>query len=187
MLLIIDNYDSFTYNLFQYVSELSQEEILVLRNDQFEIPELSNISKIILSPGPKTPKEAGKSLELIQYFKEKTPIFGICLGFQSIIDAFGGKIIQTSDVMHGKTSHIYRVENSRLFKNFPEKFRATRYHSLIADRQSFPEEFKITAETQDKKIMAFEHRSKAIFGTQYHPESILTEFGKEHFKNFLSI
>ena len=189
MLLLIDNYDSFTYNLYQYIAELSDAEIVVVRNNQITIDlvKKQKPSHIILSPGPKTPKDAGICVPLIQSLYKEIPIFGICLGHQSIIEAFGGTVRKTPNVMHGKTSNIHITHSSKLYKGFPKQFTATRYHSLIGERTSLPNSLSVIAELQDKTIMGIEHKQFPVFGCQYHPESILTEFGKEHFKNFLSI
>ena len=185
MLLMIDNYDSFTYNLVQYLSEIGQE-VKVYRNDKITIEEVNKLNPkyIVISPGPCTPNEAGISLELINYFKGKVPILGVCLGHQSIGQAFGGKIIHAQTIMHGKTSQIFH-ENTGVFNGIKSPFTATRYHSLVIDKKSLPDCFDITAWTDDNEIMGIKHKDLPIEGVQFHPESILSEYGHDLLKNFL--
>ena len=185
MLLMIDNYDSFTYNLVQYLAEIGQE-VEVVRNDKISIEEINKLNPqyIVISPGPCTPNEAGISLELIEAFKGKIPILGVCLGHQSIGQAFGGKIIHAQTIMHGKTSKISH-NNKGVFMGIKDPFIATRYHSLVIDRESLPDCFDITAWTDDNEIMGIKHKELAIEGVQFHPESILSEHGHDLLKNFL--
>jgi anthranilate synthase/aminodeoxychorismate synthase-like glutamine amidotransferase len=185
MLLMIDNYDSFTYNLVQYLAEIGQE-VKVVRNDKISIEEINKLNPqyIVISPGPCTPNEAGISLELIEAFKGKIPILGVCLGHQSIGQAFGGSIIHAQTIMHGKTSKIFH-NNKGVFKGIKNPFIATRYHSLVIDRESLPNCFDITAWTDDNEIMGIKHKELAIEGVQFHPESILSEHGHDLLKNFL--
>jgi len=185
MLLMIDNYDSFTYNLVQYLAEIGQE-VKVVRNDKISIKEINKLNPqyIVISPGPCTPNEAGISLELIEAFKGKIPILGVCLGHQSIGQAFGGKIIHAQTIMHGKTSKISH-NNKGVFKGIKNPFIATRYHSLVIEKQTLPNCFDITAWTDDNEIMGIKHKELAIEGVQFHPESILSEHGHDLLKNFL--
>ena len=185
MLLMIDNYDSFTYNLVQYLAEIGQE-VEVVRNDKISIEEINKLNPryIVISPGPCTPNEAGISLELIEAFKGKIPILGVCLGHQSIGQAFGGKIVHAQTIMHGKTSKISH-NNKGVFRGIKNPFIATRYHSLVIDRESLPNCFDITAWTNDNEIMGIKHKELAIEGVQFHPESILSEHGHDLLKNFL--
>ena len=185
MLLMIDNYDSFTYNLVQYLAEIGQE-VKVVRNDKISIEEINKLNPqyIVISPGPCTPNEAGISLELIEAFKGKIPILGVCLGHQSIGQAFGGKIIHAQTIMHGKTSKISH-NNKGVFRGIKNPFIATRYHSLVIDKKSLPNCFDITAWTDDNEIMGIKHKEFAIEGVQFHPESILSEYGHDLLKNFL--
>ncbi len=182
---MIDNYDSFTYNLVQYLSELGAE-LEVFRNDEISVDELLSMNPegIVLSPGPGRPENAGIMNELIKTVYGTIPILGVCLGYQAIAQVYGGKIIYAPTLMHGKTSQIIHTK-CNLFKNLPNPFVATRYHSLIVEKESLPEEFKITAYTEDDIIMAIEHNSLPIFGVQFHPESIMTPEGKDILKNFL--
>ena len=185
MLLMIDNYDSFTYNLVQYLAEIGQE-VEVVRNDKISIEEINKLNPqyIVISPGPCTPNEAGISLSLIEAFKGKIPILGVCLGHQSIGQAFGGKIIHAQTIMHGKTSKISH-NNKGVFMGIKDPFIATRYHSLVIDRESLPDCFDITAWTDDNEIMGIKHKELAVEGVQFHPESILSEHGHDLLKNFL--
>jgi len=185
MLLMIDNYDSFTYNLVQYLAEIGQE-VKVVRNDKISIEEINKLNPqyIVISPGPCTPNEAGISLELIEAFKGKIPILGVCLGHQSIGQAFGGKIIHAQTIMHGKTSKISH-NNKGVFRGIKDPFIATRYHSLVIEKQTLPNCFDITAWTDDNEIMGIKHKELAIEGVQFHPESILSEHGHDLLKNFL--
>ncbi len=186
MILVIDNYDSFTYNLVQYLGELGAE-LVVYRNDQISPEEIADIApeKIVISPGPCTPNEAGISMALVQYFAGKIPILGVCLGHQSIGQAFGGKIVGAPTIMHGKVSEIHHRGQS-VFEGLPDPFIATRYHSLIVERDSLPDCLEITAETDDGVIMGLRHRNMAVDGVQFHPESILTGEGKNLLQNFLN-
>jgi anthranilate synthase/aminodeoxychorismate synthase-like glutamine amidotransferase len=188
---MIDNYDSFTYNLVQYFGELGQD-VHVHRNDKITITEIEKLSpdNIVISPGPCTPNEAGISIDIINHFKGQIPILGVCLGHQSIGQAFGGKVIHAHDIMHGKTSDIYH-NGSDVFKGFENPFTATRYHSLVVEKDSLPDCFEITAWTQNKdgnmdEIMGIKHNELAISGVQFHPESILTSYGHELLSNFLN-
>lgn len=187
--LVIDNYDSFTYNLVQYLGELKQE-VLVYRNDQITIDEIKKIkpTHILISPGPGRPDDAGVSKEIIKEFAGKIPILGVCLGHQSIGEVFGGKVTNAPELMHGKTSEIFHDGNS-LFKDLNSPFTATRYHSLIVDLKSIENTpLKVTAKTKDNLIMALEHKDyKNLIGVQFHPESILTEHGHKMLSNFLSL
>ena len=185
MLLMIDNYDSFTYNLVQYLAEIGQE-VEVVRNDKISIEEINKLNPqyIVISPGPCTPNEAGISLSLIEAFKGKIPILGVCLGHQSIGQAFGGKIIHAQTIMHGKTSKISH-NNKGVFRGIKNPFIATRYHSLVIEKQTLPNCFDITAWTDDNEIMGIKHKELAIEGVQFHPESILSEHGHDLLKNFL--
>lgn len=187
MLLMIDNYDSFTYNLVQYFGELG-EDVIVFRNDRITIPEIEKINpqRIVISPGPCTPKEAGISIEVIKYFKGKLPILGVCLGHQAIGAAFGGRIIRAKNLMHGKTSVIFH-DGKTIFEGIPSPFEATRYHSLVIERETLPEELIITAWTEDGEIMGVRHRRYTIEGVQFHPESILTRHGHDILRNFLKL
>lgn len=186
MILVIDNYDSFTYNLVQYLGEIGAE-IMVRRNDEIDIAEIERLNPdhILISPGPCTPNEAGVSLELIQHFKEKTPILGVCLGHQAIGQAFGGKVIGAARMMHGKTSDIHH-DGKTIFSGIPSPFTATRYHSLIVERETLPDCLEISAETSEGEIMALRHKTYPIEGVQFHPESIITDHGIQILRNFLS-
>jgi anthranilate synthase/aminodeoxychorismate synthase-like glutamine amidotransferase len=187
MLLMIDNYDSFTYNLVQYLGELGAD-IRVFRNDKITIPEIEklNPARIVISPGPCTPKEAGISVKVIKHFTGKIPILGVCLGHQSIGAAFGGDIINAPRLMHGKTSMIHH-DGKTIFKNLPNPFEATRYHSLIIKRQTLPDCLEITAWTDRDEIMGVRHKEFVVEGVQFHPESILTKIGKDLLRNFLKL
>jgi anthranilate synthase component 2 len=185
MLLMIDNYDSFTYNLVQYFGELGAD-VRVYRNDQITLEEIEELApeKIVISPGPCSPNEAGISVPTIKHFAGKLPILGVCLGHQSIGAAFGGKIIRAKQLMHGKTSPIQHA-NVGVFRGLPQPFTATRYHSLAIERESCPDCLEVTAWTADGEIMGVRHKTLAIEGVQFHPESILTEGGHHMLKNFL--
>ena len=185
MLLMIDNYDSFTYNLVQYFGELG-EEIAVFRNDKITLEKVKKIApqKIVISPGPGRPESAGISNAIIQSLQGTVPLLGVCLGHQCIGEVFGGRIIRAQQLMHGKTSLIYH-DRKRLFNGFSDPFIATRYHSLVVERASLPPCLEITAWTDDNEIMGLRHRKHLIEGIQFHPESILTTAGKELLKNFL--
>jgi len=188
MLLVIDNYDSFTYNLVQYFSELYRGDIRVFRNDRITVDEIAALApdRIVISPGPCTPREAGISVETIRRLGPSTPLLGVCLGHQSIGFAYGGNVIRAPYLMHGKVSKIYH-KGTDIYAGMPSPFIATRYHSLIIERSSCPECLDITSETDDGLIMGVKHREYPIFGVQYHPEAILTEGGKVLLKNFLEI
>ncbi|MEN0641672.1 aminodeoxychorismate/anthranilate synthase component II [Alkalicoccobacillus gibsonii] len=185
MILMIDNYDSFTYNLVQYLGEMGQE-LVVKRNDQITISEIEELNPAILmiSPGPCSPNEAGISLEAIQYFAGKLPIFGVCLGHQSIAQVFGGDVVRAERLMHGKTSEM-KHDGRSIFKDLPSPITATRYHSLIVKRETLPDCFEISAETDEGEIMAIRHKELAIEGVQFHPESIMTGDGKQLLRNFV--
>jgi anthranilate synthase/aminodeoxychorismate synthase-like glutamine amidotransferase len=186
MLLVIDNYDSFTYNLVQYLGELGQE-VRVVRNDEIPAAAIAGLgpSHIVISPGPCTPNEAGISLEVIKSYAGKIPILGVCLGHQSIGQAFGGKIVRAARVMHGKTSQIHH-DGKGVFSGLPNPFEATRYHSLLIERASVPEALEVTARTSDDEIMAVRHRTLPVEGVQFHPESFLTTAGKDLLRNFIA-
>lgn len=186
-ILIIDNYDSFTFNLVQYIGELGAEP-LVYRNDQITLEKIAALKpdKIVISPGPCTPLEAGVSNDVIKEFGPKIPLFGVCLGHQCIGNVFGGEIVRAERLMHGKTSPI--LHNGKgLFEDLGNPFDATRYHSLIINRESFPDCLEITAETAEKEIMGLKHKEYPIYGVQFHPESILTREGKKLVENFLKM
>lgn len=192
MLLMIDNYDSFTYNVVQYLAELGAE-VVVKRNDEISVDDIDALKpeRIVISPGPCTPNEAGISLGVIEKYAGKLPLLGICLGHQSIGQAFGGKVIRAKQVMHGKTSPIYHNDVG-VFKDLPSPYTATRYHSLVVDAESLPDCLEVTAWTQDEngemdEIMGLRHKTLAIEGVQFHPESILTEYGHQLLENFLKV
>jgi para-aminobenzoate synthetase component II len=187
MLLLIDNYDSFTYNLVQYFGELG-EDIRVFRNNKITTEQIESLqpSRIVISPGPCTPMEAGISVETIQHFGGRFPILGVCLGHQSLAVAFGGEVVRAERLMHGKTSKI-RHDGKTIFHQLPNPFDATRYHSLIVRRETLPSCFEISAETAEGEIMGLRHRSLGIEGVQFHPESILTMAGKDLLRNFLKL
>ena len=186
MLLMIDNYDSFTYNLVQYFGELG-EEVKVVRNDELTVDEVERLKpgRIVLSPGPCTPNEAGISLPVIERFKGRIPILGVCLGHQAIGQAFGGKVVHAKALMHGKVSRIHH-EGRGVFKGLPTPYEATRYHSLAIERGTCPADLEVTAWTEDGEIMGVRHRSLPVEGVQFHPESILTQHGHELLRNFLT-
>ncbi|MEK9629783.1 MAG: aminodeoxychorismate/anthranilate synthase component II [Nitrospinota bacterium] len=185
MILMIDNYDSFTYNLVQYMGELGAD-MRVERNDRISISEIESLKpqKIVISPGPCTPSKAGISVEVIKHFAGKVPLLGVCLGHQSVGAAFGGEIIKAGKLMHGKTSEV-RHDGKTLFKDLPNPFTATRYHSLVLNRKTLPDCFEITAESDDNEIMGIRHKELPVEGVQFHPESILTPNGKDLLKNFI--
>ncbi|MDO3681756.1 aminodeoxychorismate/anthranilate synthase component II [Paenibacillus ehimensis] len=186
MILVIDNYDSFTYNLVQYLGELG-EKIEVRRNDEIDLEGIEALKPdhILISPGPCTPNEAGISLSLIERFKGRIPILGVCLGHQSIGQAFGGEVIRAERLMHGKTSEIFH-DGQGIFKDMPSPFTATRYHSLIVKRETLPDCFVVTAETAEGEIMGLRHKEYPIEGVQFHPESIITDHGHQMLRNFLN-
>nr|WP_269446648.1 aminodeoxychorismate/anthranilate synthase component II [Ferrovum sp. PN-J185] len=183
---MIDNYDSFTYNLVQYFGELGQE-VLVKRNDEITIDGIQQLrpSYIVISPGPCSPKEAGISVEVIRQFAGKLPLLGVCLGHQAIGEAFGGKVVHAKTVMHGKVSSVFH-HNEGVFTDLPNPMRATRYHSLAVEKESLPEELRVTAWTEDGEIMGIKHTHYPLEGVQFHPESILTEHGHQLLNNFLT-
>ncbi|HIE64597.1 MAG: aminodeoxychorismate/anthranilate synthase component II [Nitrospira sp.] len=185
MLLVIDNYDSFTYNLVQYLGEMG-EEIAVHRNDQITLEEIDSMrpDKIVISPGPGIPKDAGISIEVVRRFGQDIPILGVCLGHQAIGEAFGGEVIRADRLMHGKTS-IISHDGRSIYLGLPVRFPATRYHSLILRRENLPDLFEVTAWTDEGELMGIRHKTAPIEGVQFHPESILTEVGKDLLKNFL--
>jgi para-aminobenzoate synthetase component 2 len=187
MLLMIDNYDSFTYNLVQYFGELG-EDVQVYRNNKISLSDIEALKprRLVISPGPCTPKEAGISVEAIQYFGGKLPLLGVCLGHQSLAVAFGGEVIRAERLMHGKTSMV-RHDGRTIFRNLPNPFEATRYHSLIVNRKTLPDCFQVSAETAEGEIMGMRHKTLGIEGVQFHPESILTTAGKELLRNFLKL
>jgi len=187
MMLLIDNYDSFTYNLAQYFGELGQE-VEVVRNDAIDLAGIHALKpeRIVVSPGPCTPSEAGISVPLIKEFAGKLPILGVCLGHQSIGAAFGGNIVRAKRVMHGKTSIVTHNQQD-VFAEIPTPFTVARYHSLVIDRETMPKELLITAESDDGEIMGLRHKTLPIWGVQFHPESIITEHGHDLLKNFLSL
>jgi len=187
MLLVLDNYDSFTYNIVQYFGELGAQ-LVVKRNDEITVEEIAAMKpeRICISPGPCTPHEAGISNEVIRAFGPQIPILGVCLGHQCIGDVFGGEVVRAERLMHGKTSPILH-DGKGVFAGLPSPFEATRYHSLIVRRDSVPEVLEITAETAEKEIMGLRHRQYPIHGVQFHPESILTPEGKRLLKNFLEL
>jgi anthranilate synthase/aminodeoxychorismate synthase-like glutamine amidotransferase len=187
MLLVIDNYDSFTYNLVQYLGELGQE-LRVVRNDTMTVDEIAELKpeRIVISPGPRTPKEAGISVETIKRLGGSIPILGVCLGHQSIGEAFGGEVVRAERLMHGKTSMI-RHDDRTIFRYLPNPFEATRYHSLIVRRETLPACLEISAETAEGEIMGLRHRTLPVEGVQFHPESILTGPGKDLLRNFLTL
>ena len=186
MLLMIDNYDSFTYNLVQYLGELGQD-VRVVRNDGIAAAEIAGMAPthIVISPGPCTPNEAGISLDVIKAYAGKIPILGVCLGHQSIGQAFGGKIVRAARVMHGKTSQIHH-DGKGVFSGLPNPFEATRYHSLLIERASIPDSLEITAHTAENEIMAVRHKTLPVEGVQFHPESFLTKAGKDLLANFIA-
>jgi anthranilate synthase/aminodeoxychorismate synthase-like glutamine amidotransferase len=187
MILLLDNYDSFTYNLAQYLGQLGQQ-LEVRRNDRITLDEIERMApeRIIISPGPCTPREAGISVDLIRQFAGKIPILGVCLGHQAIGYAFGGRVIRAQKLMHGKTSEIHH-DGKSIFHGLPQPFTATRYHSLIVERKSLPKELEISAETSDGLIMGLRHRTMKVEGVQFHPESVLTDSGMALLRNFLEL
>lgn len=187
-MLVIDNYDSFTYNIVEYLKILGVEP-LIFKNDEISIEQLYrlNFSSVIISPGPKNPDNAGISMDVIREFYKTKKILGVCLGYQCLAQFFGAKIIKDKNPFHGKVSELVFNQNSKLYKNIPQKFKVTRYHSLIVDENTIPECIIKNASTTDGVIMGIEHKELPIFGVQYHPEAILTEYGLDLFQNFLDI
>jgi len=187
MILLLDNYDSFTYNLAQYLGQMGQD-LEVRRNDEITLEEIEEErpERIVISPGPCTPNEAGISVALIQRFAGEIPILGVCLGHQSIGAAFGGRVVRAPQIMHGKTSEIHH-DGKTIFKGLPQDFVATRYHSLIVERESLPKSLEISAETANGIIMGLRHRQMPVEGVQFHPESVLTEVGFQLLQNFLTL
>lgn len=187
MILMLDNYDSFTYNLVQYLGEIG-EELYVVRNDQVGLSDIEKLSPshIILSPGPGTPDDAGVCLEVISHFKGQIPILGVCLGHQTIIQAFGGEVVRAMQPMHGKVSPIHH-RSQTIFRGIPSPFMATRYHSLISKRDTLPSALIITAETDEVEVMGIQHKHYPIEGVQFHPESIMSEHGKKILRNFVEL
>ena len=187
MILLIDNYDSFTYNLVQMIEAMGQD-VQVFRNDKIDVRDMEKLkpSALVISPGPCTPKEAGISVEAVSYFAPDIPVLGVCLGHQSIAAAFGGKVVRAERIMHGKTSPILH-DDKTIFKGLPNPFDATRYHSLIVEKDSVPECLEISAWTQEGEIMGLRHREYKVEGVQFHPESILTDWGRDLTENFINI
>ena len=187
MLLMIDNYDSFTYNLVQYFGELG-EDVRVYRNDKITIEEIESLhpQRLVISPGPCTPNEAGLSVVAIRHFAGRLPLLGVCLGHQSLAVAFGGEVVRAEKLMHGKTSMIHH-DGKTLFRDLPNPFEATRYHSLIVKRDTLPDCFEVSAETAEGEIKGMRHRGLGVEGVQFHPESILTKAGKDLLQNFLKL
>ena len=186
---MIDNYDSFTYNIVQYCRELGAD-LKIIRNDEMSVQDIEKLNpeKIIISPGPASPDEAGITLEVINFFKDKLPILGICLGHQSIAQVFGGDVVRATNMMHGKTSQMKQVDDCVIFKDLPQEFRATRYHSLIVDKKTLPKIIEPTAYSMDDdEIMALKIKDRDIYGIQFHPESIMSEYGHEMIGNFLKL
>jgi len=187
MLLMIDNYDSFTFNIVQYFGQLG-EEVRVFRNDEITLAQIADLSpqRLVISPGPCSPEEAGISVAAIREFAGKIPVLGVCLGHQSIGAAFGGKVVRSSTLMHGKTSPIHH-DGRELYAGLPNPFNATRYHSLVVERSSFPDCLEITAWVEEGEVMGLRHRELPVWGVQFHPESILTEGGMQLLNNFLEL
>ncbi|MEZ4546861.1 MAG: aminodeoxychorismate/anthranilate synthase component II [Thermodesulfobacteriota bacterium] len=187
MILMIDNYDSFTYNLVHYLSELG-EEVTVARNDKISLEDVGKMSPeiIVVSPGPCTPKEAGVSVDVIKEFAGRTPILGVCLGHQSMAYAYGAEIVRAGRLLHGKTSPI-RHDEKGIYKDIPNPFEATRYHSLLIEKGTLPDEFEVSAWTDEGEIMGIRHKEHLMEGVQYHPESILTKHGKDILRNFIEL
>ncbi|HVB99585.1 MAG TPA: aminodeoxychorismate/anthranilate synthase component II [Candidatus Dormibacteraeota bacterium] len=187
MILLIDNYDSFTYNLAQFFGQLG-ETLDVRRNDKIDIEEIERLKpdRIVISPGPGIPRRAGITIPVIRQFSGRIPILGVCLGHQAIGEAFGGRVIRARELMHGKTSQIQH-DGKTIFRDLPQGFTATRYHSLIVERQNLPKVLEISAETEDGTIMGLRHREMNVEGVQFHPESVLTEVGLQLLRNFLTL
>ena len=189
MILMIDNYDSFTYNIVQYCLELGAD-LKIIRNDELTLKQIEDLNpqKIIISPGPATPDDAGVCLEVIKYFAGKKPIFGICLGHQAIAQVFGANVLRAKNMMHGKTSLIKVVKDTKIFDGLPKEFTQTRYHSLIVEKENLPEDIIVTSYSEDdNEIMSLEIKDKQIYGVQFHPESIMSEHGHKIIDNFLKL
>ncbi len=188
MIVVMDNYDSFTYNLVQYLYVIG-EEVTVFRNDKVTLDQIAAIRPdgIVISPGPGRPDDAGLSLDAIRHFSQQTPILGVCLGHQAIGQAFGGQVVLAREMMHGKASTVAQSGDSPLFAGLPARFEAIRYHSLVVDADSFPADLRVTATIADGTIMALEHRRLPVYGVQFHPESVLSEYGMELLRNFVRL
>lgn len=188
MILLIDNYDSFSYNLFQMVGEI-YPDIKVIRNDEMSVEEIKNLApqKIIISPGPGRPEDAGIIIDVVKELGQSIPILGVCLGHQAICMAFGATVTYAKELMHGKDSLTYFDTSGAFFSGIPAKSRVSRYHSLAVSKDTLPKELKVTAQTDDGEVMAVEHSKFPIYGVQFHPESIMTEYGKEMLRNFISL
>jgi anthranilate synthase/aminodeoxychorismate synthase-like glutamine amidotransferase len=187
MILVIDNYDSFTFNLVQYLGEMGRE-LKVFRNDEISVPEIEGLApeSIVVSPGPGRPEDSGIIIEAIRKFAGRIPILGVCLGHQAIGAAFGGRVVSAPTIMHGKTSDVYH-DGRTIFRDLPDPFRATRYHSLVVEPSSFPECLEVSARTEDGVIMGLRHKEMVVEGVQFHPESILTDVGKKMLSNFVNL
>ena len=188
MIVLIDNYDSFSYNVYQLIGSV-EPDIKVVRNDEYTVKEIEAMrpEALILSPGPGRPEDAGICIESIKYFKDRLPILGICLGHQSICEAFGGTVSYAKELMHGKQKEIHKVGESQIFEGLPDTFLAARYHSLAALKDKLPDVLKVTAEAEDGEIMAVEHTEYPIYGVQFHPESVMTPDGKKMIENFINV
>ena len=188
MIVLIDNYDSFSYNVFQLIGSV-EPDIKVVRNDEYTVEEIEKMKPeaLILSPGPGKPSDAGICIEAIRYFAGKIPILGICLGHQAICEAFGGRVSYAKELMHGKKKLMYKTGESQLFKGLPDTFAAARYHSLAALKDTLPAELKVTAESEDGEVMAVEHTKYPVFGVQFHPESVMTLDGRVMIENFMEV
>jgi len=185
-IVLIDNYDSFTFNVYHYLKNIKCD-VEVFRNDKFQLKDINKFNKIVISPGPGNPDQAGHCLELIKHYYKLKPILGICLGHQALAQVFGAKIIKAKKLMHGKISKIKILENSKIFKKIPKIIEATRYHSLVVDKKTLNKSFKITAQTTDHVIMAIEHKNYPLFGIQFHPESYKTKYGQKIINNFIKL
>lgn len=188
MIVLIDNYDSFSYNLYQLIGSV-EPDVKVVRNDAYTVEEIEAMKPeaIILSPGPGKPSDAGICIEAIRYFAGKVPVFGVCLGHQAICEAFGGTVSYAKELIHGKQKEIHQIGENQLFQGLPEIFPAARYHSLAALKEKLPEELKVTAESEDGEVMAVEHTKYPIYGVQFHPESVMTPDGKIMIENFMDV
>lgn len=188
MIVLIDNYDSFSYNLYQLIGSV-EPDVKVVRNDAYTVEEIEAMKPeaIILSPGPGKPSDAGICIEAIRYFAGKVPVFGVCLGHQAICEAFGGTVSYAKELMHGKQKEIHQIGENQLFQGLPETFPAAQYHSLAALKEKLPEELKVTAESEDGEVMAVEHTKYPIYGVQFHPESVMTPDGKIMIENFMDV